>query len=111
MIGQKASVYVIVDGHPIHKAKLVRNYAQSLGRRLRLIYLLSCSLRINPDEKVWAHIKRQESKRLVQGQEKVKRLALGALRRIQRLATLVKSSFQQPECRYAVMWHSFMKTF
>jgi hypothetical protein len=31
----------------------------------------------------------------------MKKLALGALRRIQKLPRLVKSFFQQPECRYA----------
>ena len=103
MIGQKAPVYVIVDGHPIHKAKLVRDYAQSLDGRLQLFYLPPYSPQINPDEQVWAHVKRQVSKRLVQSQEEMKRLALGALRRIQRLPKLVQSFFQQPECRYAAM--------
>jgi hypothetical protein len=33
----------------------------------------------------------------------MKRLAIGALRRIQRLPELVKSFFRQPECEYAAM--------
>ena len=31
----------------------------------------------------------------------MKKLALGALRRIQKLPELVKSFFRQPECQYA----------
>ena len=37
---------------------------------------------------------------LVESAEEMKRLALGALRSIQKLPELVKSFFRQPECRY-----------
>ena len=39
--------------------------------------------------------------------DEMKRLALGALRRIQRLPSLVKSFFRQPECQYALIRHYF----
>jgi transposase len=102
MIGADKPVFVIVDGHPIHRAKLVRAYVDSLGRQLKLFYLPPYSPQLNPDEQVWAHVKRQVSKRLVQDKDEMKRLALGALRRIQRLPSLVKSFFLQPECQYAL---------
>jgi hypothetical protein len=35
--------------------------------------------------------------------EITKRLAIGALRRIQKLPELVKSFFRQPECQYAAI--------
>ena len=41
------------------------------------------------------------AKRFVQDKENMKRLAIGALRRIQKLPNLVRSFFQQPECQYA----------
>ncbi|CAI06416.1 transposase [Aromatoleum aromaticum EbN1] len=103
MIGADKPVFVIVDGHPIHKAKLVRAYVDSLEGQLRLFYLPPYSPQLNPDEQVWAHVKRQVSKRLVQDKDEMKRLALGALRRIQRLPSLVKSFFLQPECQYALI--------
>ncbi len=103
MIGADKPVFVIVDGHPIHKAKLVRAYVQSLKGQLKLFYLPPYSPQLNPDEQVWAHVKRQVSKRLVQDKDEMKRLALGALRRIQRLPSLVKSFFLQPECQYALI--------
>ncbi|QDF96455.1 IS630 family transposase [Azoarcus sp. DD4] len=102
MIGATKPVFVIVDGHPIHKAKLVRAYVESLKGQLELFYLPPYSPQLNPDEQVWAHVKRQVSKRLVQDKDEMKRLALGALRRIQRLPNLVKSFFRQPECQYAL---------
>jgi transposase len=103
MIGADKPVFVIVDGHPIHKAKLVRAYVESLGGQLKLFYLPPYSPQLNPDEQVWAHVKRHVSKRLVQDKDEMKRLALGALRRIQRLPSLVKSFFLQPECQYALI--------
>jgi hypothetical protein len=39
----------------------------------------------------------------VQSKDEMKRLALGALRRIQKLPELVKSIFRQPECQYAAI--------
>ena len=57
MIGQKAPVYVIVDGHPIRKAKLVRDFVQSLAGRLQLFCLPPYSPQINPDEQVWPHVR------------------------------------------------------
>ncbi len=103
MVGADKPVFVIVDGHPIHKAKLVRNYVESLNGQLKLFSLPPYSPHLNPDEQVWAHVKRQVSRQLVQGKEEMKRLAIGALRRIQRLPELVKSFFRQPECEYAAM--------
>ncbi|SFU82044.1 hypothetical protein SAMN05216552_1010197 [Pseudoduganella namucuonensis] len=53
------------------------------------------------EAQVWAHVKRQVSKQFVQDKEGMKKLALGALRRIQKLPAMVKSFFKQQECRYA----------
>jgi transposase len=101
MIGATKPVFVIVDGHPIHKLKLVRDYVASLDGQLKLFYLPPYSPHLNPDEQVWAHVKRQVSRRLVQNSDDMKKLALGALRRIQKFPELVKSFFRQPECQYA----------
>ncbi|OYQ09307.1 IS630 family transposase [Ralstonia solanacearum K60] len=101
MIGATKPVFVVVDGHPVHKSKPVRTYVESQQGRLKLFYLPPYSPHLNPDEQVWAHVKRHVSKRLVQGKNEMKKLALSALRRIQRLPELVKSFFRQPECQYA----------
>ncbi len=101
MIGAEQPVFVVVDGHPIHKAKLIKNYVDSLNGQLKLFFLPPYSPQLNPDEQVWAHVKRQVSRQLVQSKDEMKRLAIGALRRIQRLPELVKSFFRQPECKYA----------
>lgn len=101
MIGATKPVFVVVDGHSTHKAKLVKEYVASLNGMLKLFYLPPYSPHLNPDEQVWAHVKRQVSKQFVQDKEGMKKLALGALRRIQKLPAMVKSFFKQQECRYA----------
>jgi transposase len=101
MIGATSPVFVIVDGHPIHKSRLVQDFVDGLDGQLKLFYLPPYSPHLNPDEQVWAHVKRRVSKQSVQAKDDMKKLALGALRRIQKLPRLIKSFFQQPECQYA----------
>ncbi|WP_157636937.1 IS630 family transposase, partial [Burkholderia ubonensis] len=103
MIGAQRPIFLVLDGHPIHKAKLVQDFVQAKKGRLKLFCLPLYSPHLNPDEQVWAHVKRSVSKRLVQTKDEMKRLAIGALRRIQKLPALVKSFFRQPECQYAAM--------
>ena len=100
MVNAEKPVFLIVDGHSIHKAKLVKSYVDGLEGKLKLFYLPPYSPHLNPDETVWAHVKRKVSRQLVESAEDMKRLALGALRSIQKLPELVKSFFRQPECRY-----------
>ncbi|MDD2770579.1 MAG: IS630 family transposase, partial [Methylococcus sp.] len=102
LIGAQQPVFVIVDGHPIHKAKLIQTFIEAQQGRLKLFILPPYSPHLNPDEQVWAQVKRRVSKRLVQSKDDMKRLALGALRRIQKLPELVKSFFRQPECQYII---------
>ena len=84
----------------IREGQDVASVATQNGQ-LKLFTRPPYSPQLNPDEPAWAHVKRQVSRRLVQSKDEMKRLALGALRRIQKLPELVKSIFHQPECRYA----------
>jgi len=102
LVGAKRPIYLIVDGHPTHEAKLVRSYVESTQGRLKLFFLPAYAPHLNPDEQVWAHVKGEVAKRGVEDTDQLKRLALTALRRIQKLPALVKSFFQQPECQYII---------
>ena len=55
--GRKAKVYLVVDGHPSHRAKLVRQYVQSTRGMLELHFLPPYAPDLNPDEFVWQHTK------------------------------------------------------
>ncbi|WJW76706.1 IS630 family transposase [Thiohalobacter sp. IOR34] len=43
-------VFLIVDSHPTHKAKMVGEFVESVADRLELIFLQPCSPEPNPDE-------------------------------------------------------------
>lgn len=103
MVGATSPVFVVVDGHPVHKSALVRQYIERQGGQLQLFFLPPYSPQLNPDEQVWAHVKRRVSSQLVESKDEMKRLALGALRRIQKLPNLVRSFFGHNECLYARM--------
>jgi transposase len=49
-------IYLIVDGHPAHKAKKVKAFAESVKERLQLFYLPGYSPELNPDELVWNNL-------------------------------------------------------
>jgi len=97
-------VFVVVDGHhPTHKAKLVREYVEQQRGKLRLLCFPPYSPQLNHYEQVWAHVKRQASRQFVQSIDEMKRMALGAFRRIQKPPKLIRSFFSQLECQYAAM--------
>jgi transposase len=82
MIGATRPVFVIVDGHPIHMSRLVQEFVDGPDGQLKLFYLPPYSPHLNPDEQVGTHVKRRFSKQSVQAKDEMKKLALGALRRI-----------------------------
>jgi len=100
LVGAKAPVYVIVDGHPAHRSNIFKSYVESTYGKLKLYFLPPYSPHLNPDEQVRAHVKREVSKQIVQNLDQMKRLATSALRRIQKLPELVRSFFKQPKCQY-----------
>ena len=55
--GRKKKVFLVVDGHPSHKAKIVKEYVQSLQGRLELHFLPPYAPDLNPDEFVWGYMK------------------------------------------------------
>jgi len=69
LIGAKTPVFLIVDGHPIHKAKLIQKFVDAQQGRPKLFYLPPYSPHLNLDEQVWAHVKRQVSRQFVQSKE------------------------------------------
>ena len=57
MKGPKHKVMPVVDGHPAHKANLVKAYIAEMGGRLELHFLPPYAPDLNPDEFVWHHMK------------------------------------------------------
>lgn len=100
--GQRRPIYLIVDGHPSHRAKRVKAYVASLQGKLRLYFLPPYSPELNPDELVWNDVKNNGVGRaLVHGPADLMRAVLSRLRYLQKTPALVRSFFQHPETRYA----------
>jgi len=57
MKGRSGKIFLVIDGHPAHKAKLVNKYVGSLDGRVELHSLPAYSPELNPDEFVWGHMK------------------------------------------------------
>jgi transposase len=55
--GRPGRIFLVIDGHPAHKAKLVERYVASLRGRLELVRLPTYAPDLNPDEFVWSHMK------------------------------------------------------
>jgi transposase len=94
-------VYLVVDGHPTHKAKATKEFVASTNGRLKLFVLPAYSPQLNPDEWVWKNVKHDRIGRTsVTSAEDLKSKAIGALRRLQKLPALVRSFFADPNLRY-----------
>lgn len=94
-------VFLIVDGHPAHRAKTTADYVESTNGRLRLFFLPGYSPELNPDEWVWKNVKHDRLKRAVpMSQAEMKRLAASALHRLQKMPHLVRGFFADPHLAY-----------
>jgi transposase len=94
-------VFVVLDGHPVHRSKAVKQFAESTGGRLRLFFLPGYAPELNPDEWVWKHVKHDRIGRAgVTGPEDLKAKALAALHRLQKLPEVVRGFFRDPNLRY-----------
>jgi transposase len=94
-------VFLVLDGHPVHRSKAVKQFAASTNGRLRLCFLPGYAPELNPDEWVWKHVKHDRMGRAgVSGLEDLKAKALAALHRLQKLPHLVQGFFRDPNLRY-----------
>lgn len=57
MKGRRTKVFLVVDGHPAHKAKIVKDYIAETQGRLELYFLPPYAPDLNPDEFVWNYMK------------------------------------------------------
>jgi len=101
--GASNPIFLIVDGHPIHRSRKVKEYVKSTDGKLRLFFLPPYAPELNPDELVWNNLKNHGTgqRTLSGGLKELKRIVLSHLRSIQKIPSLVRSFFQHPQTRYA----------
>jgi len=78
-------IYLIVDGHPAHKAKKVTEFVESVREHLQLFYLPGYSPELNPDELVWNNLKNHViGRQVIETKPQMKKAVLSHMRSIQR---------------------------
>lgn len=100
---QVRPVFLIVDGHPSHRARKVMEYVRATEGRVRLFFLPPYSPELNPDELVWNHLKNHGiGKRIIYTREQMKQIVLRHLRSLQKTPALIRAFFHQPELQYII---------
>jgi transposase len=99
---QKTPVFLIVDGHPVHRSDRVKTFVDSTDGRLKLFHLPSYSPELNPDEQVWNQLKNHRiGKMFIKSLDDMIEKVGSAMRSIQRSPALIRSFFKHRECCYA----------
>ena len=98
----KRKVYLIVDGHPVHKARKVTAWLETNKKHIRLFLLPPYSPELNPDEYLNQDVKSNAvgRKRARDGDELVKNVR-GYLRSTQKQRQIVENYFIEEHVRYA----------
>lgn len=104
LIGQaKGKIYLIVDGHPVHRSRIATDFTSSNQDQIRLIRLPGHCPELNPDELLNQDVKTNalgKSRPANKGE-----LIAGVrrhLHRRQKQPMLIKNLFQERHVRYAV---------
>jgi transposase len=101
--GADRPIFLIVDGHPSHKAKLVKKYAESVRDRFRLFFLPPYSPELNPDELVWNDLKNQGiGRKVITDLKQLKKEVISHMRFLQKSPHLIRSFFRSPTTSYAL---------
>jgi transposase len=102
MYRAKRPVFLILDGHPMHKSKLVKRYEQSYGGKLKLFFLPPYSPELNPDEQVWHDLKSNSLGRSeILSREDLEEKVVAHLEALKGLPKKIRSFFQLPMTKYA----------
>jgi transposase len=102
LINATTPIFVIVDGHPTHRAKSVARFVAAQAEKLALFFLPPYSPELNPDEFVWNDLKNNGTGcQLITSLTQLRQMIASHLRQLQQLPELVRSFFHAPTTRYA----------
>ena len=103
MHGHDNKVFLIWDGHPTHKSKVVKECVATFNGRLEIFLLPSYSPDLNPIEQLWNHTKTNGvGRQPVKGPDHLKRSVINKLRSLQKLPKIISSLFRHPDCTYII---------
>ena len=100
--GATGKVYLIVDGHPVHRSAAARKFVADNAQRLRLIRLPGYCPELNPDELLNQDVK---TNALGKSRPTNKAQMVASLRshlhRRQKQPQVIRNLFQEKHVRYA----------
>ena len=94
-------VFLIVDGHPVHKARAIKTWLARPGCRVRLFFLPGYSPELNPDELLNHDVKDYVGRHRPRTRAELVHTVRGHLRRRQRQPHIVRRYFQGKHVQYA----------
>jgi transposase len=102
ILGATRPIFLIVDGHPSHRAKKVKQFIESTHGLLKIFFLPPYSPELNPDELVWNDVKNNGvGRKMICSEVDLERAVHSRLRLLQRNPEKVRSFFQAKDTRYA----------
>ena len=100
--GVPRTVFLIVDGHPAHKAKMVSRFIETVKDRFQLFFLPPYSPELNPDERVWNDLKNNAiGKQAITTPQQLHKAVISHLRFIQKTPDRVRSYYNNETTKYA----------
>jgi transposase len=101
MRGRRRRVFIVLDRHPAHIAKVIAEYVQAQKGRLELHFLPGYAPELNPDEFVWQYIKTNgTAKRPLKQNESLRSRVQQDLATLKRSPALLCSFFHAPSVAY-----------
>lgn len=95
-------IFLILDGHPVHRSGKVKKLVKSMKDKLQLFFLPPYSPELNPDEWVWNDLKNNGIGRMaITGPDDMKNKVISHLKFLQRNPVLIRSFFQADTTKYA----------
>jgi transposase len=100
---RRRPVFLVVDGHPAHRAKMVSTYTQSTRGKLELHFLPGYAPELNPDEFVWSNLRSKGTcKKPLKKNESLRKRVAEDLASIKKDKALVSSFFCAPSVAYTM---------
>jgi transposase len=94
-------VFLILDNSQVHRALILKEYAQRIGGMLTLFFLPPYSPDLNPDEWVWKNVKHDNLGRAAaKSTDDLTSFARAALNRIKSAPDVVRAFFGDPALAY-----------
>lgn len=99
--GIKNKIFLIIDGHPVHKSKAVKEWIQENGNKIEIFLLPAYSPELNPDEYLNQDIKQHTRKTRPQDQDEMVVELRSYLKKNQKNPEKIKNFFQAEKVKYA----------